>query len=50
MVYTPEKMAEVNEHMAKGLADGRSKSTSTNRNAVPPNFFGMHNDLAVRTL
>ena len=50
MVYTPEKMGEVNDYMAKGLADGRSKSTSTNREAVPANFFGMHNELAVRTL
>jgi len=49
-VYTPEAMAEVNEYMAKGIAEGRSKSTSTNRNAVPPNFIGMHNDLAARTL
>ncbi len=49
-VYTPEAMPEVEAYMAKGLADGRSKSTSTNRNKVPPNFFGMHNDLAVRTL
>lgn len=49
-VYGPDGMAEVNDYMAKGTAEGRSKSTSTNRNAVPPNFIGMHNDLAVRTL
>ena len=49
-VYAPEVMAEVEAYMAKGAADGRTKSTSKNRDKVPASFTGMHNDLAVRTL
>ncbi|HEY1706895.1 MAG TPA: hypothetical protein VGG10_01425 [Rhizomicrobium sp.] len=49
-VYSPEGMAEVEEYMAKGIAEGRSKSTSRDRSKVPPSFIAMHNDLAVRTL
>ncbi|MBS0470420.1 MAG: hypothetical protein JSR60_05060 [Proteobacteria bacterium] len=49
-VYTPEAMAEVNAYMEQGIKDGRSRSTSRDRTKVPPNFIGMHNDLAVRTL
>ncbi|MEJ0024706.1 MAG: hypothetical protein WDN01_01655 [Rhizomicrobium sp.] len=50
MVYTPETMAEVEAYMAKGIAEGRSVSTSRDRTKVPANFVGLHNDLAVRTL
>ena len=49
-VYSPEVMAEVEAYMATGAADGRTKSTSKNRDKVPASFTGMHNDLAVRTL
>jgi hypothetical protein len=49
-VYTPEAMAEVSAYMAKGAAEGKSKSISRNPKKVPPSFVGMHNDLALRTL
>jgi len=49
-VYTPAEMPEINEYMAKGAAEGKSKSTGQARDKVPPNFVGMHNDLAVLTL
>ncbi|HEY1836692.1 MAG TPA: hypothetical protein VGG36_03485 [Rhizomicrobium sp.] len=49
-VYTPEVMDEVNAYFAKGQGEGKTISKSKNRNKVPPEFVGMHNDLAVRTL
>ncbi len=49
-VYTPEVMPEVDAYMAKGVAEGKSKSTGRDRSKVPASFVSMHNDLAVRTL
>jgi hypothetical protein len=49
-VYTPDAMAEVSAYMARGAAEGKSKSSSKDRGKVPPSFVGMHNDLALRTL
>jgi hypothetical protein len=49
-VYTPDVMPEVEAYLAKGAAEGKSKSASRDRTKVPPNFIGMHNELAVRTL
>lgn len=49
-VYSPEVMPEVEAYIAKGVADGKMKSTGKNRSKVPPSFVAMHNDLAVRTL
>lgn len=48
--YTPEVMDEVNAYIAKGQAEGKMISSGTNRTKVPPEFIGMHNDLALRTL
>jgi hypothetical protein len=49
-VYTPDVMPEVDKYLAKGAAEGKSKSASRAREKVPPNFISMHNDMAVRTL
>lgn len=49
-VYSPDYMQEIEAYSAKGVAEGKMKSTSKDRSKVPPVFVGMHNDLAVRTL
>ena len=49
-VYTPEVMDEVNAYTARGVAEGKMISTGKNRTKVPPEFYDMHNDLALRTL
>jgi hypothetical protein len=49
-IYTPEIMAEVEAYTAKGIAEGKMKSTSRDRSKVPSVFIGMHNELAERTL
>jgi hypothetical protein len=49
-VYAPDAMAEIETYTAKGVAEGKMKSTGRDRSKVPPVFIGMHNDLALRTL
>jgi hypothetical protein len=49
-IYTPETMPEVEAYMAKGAAEGKTKSTGKNRSKVPASFIGMHNEIAERTL
>jgi hypothetical protein len=49
-IYTPENMPEVDAYLAKGAAEGKTRPTSKNRNKVPANFIGMHNEIAERTL
>ena len=49
-LYTADVMDEVNAYIAKGQAEGKMISSGTNKSKVPPEFIGMHNDLALRTV